>query len=66
MAIADNAVCEYSQGNSRAMRGDLRGAAVSSDSVGSSEGARLVLGSVVMVGIAMGSIVGGMLLRVFL
>ena len=38
MAIADNAACKYSRGNSRAMRGDLHGAAVSSASVGLSVG----------------------------
>jgi hypothetical protein len=58
MAIADRAALEYSRGVRRAMRGDLRGANVSSVSVGSSKGAGLV------VGVTMGSLVGVTLFRI--
>ena len=62
MATAARAALEYNRGVSSAIRGDLRGSAVSC--VGSSVGGGAPVGVAPNVGGDMGSHVGGMLFRV--
>ncbi len=64
MATAARAALEYKRGVRSAIRGDLRGSAVSCVSVGSSVGGGAPVDVVTNVGVAMGSHVGGMLFRV--
>ena len=65
MHSAARAAFVYSRGNCSAILGDLRGSAASCSLVGSSIGGSGIAGTGLVVGVSVGVLIGGTLLRVW-